>query len=133
MNKDTVLNKTEVILKFYFETGNSDFFIQQTFISESDDSNEILSELLDFCRKFQPFLIKKMSNAIQETHIHIESFYSNDELVEFYNNLLIQIGGEISYFDISCSNDVFDKLNDEQKENIEDAFDWIGNNFYNMN
>jgi len=132
MKKKRSSNKTEITLKFYFDSSNSDFFIQQKFDSKSNDSFEIISELVDFSSNLQSLLIKKMNTAIQETVIHIESFYNYDEIVEFYDNLLTQIG-EISYFDISCSLQVFNNLSDEQKENIDNAFDWMGDKISNMN
>lgn len=112
-----------VLLDCKYQDSVCEFKIKQEFCSNSEDSDEVLKELLYFIKKGSFTPLKKKSFDIEMDvnmdiyDIHFESFWNDSETSIFYDKLLNHLNGIISY-DIVCSDEIEKNLNQEQIENL---------------
>ena len=102
------------------------FKVNQEFCSESEDSDEVLNELIYFIKRgsFIPLNKKsfdyEMKNDMDICEIYFDSFWNENETSIFYDKLLTQLN-EILPYEIECSDEIIKNLNQEQKENLGDG------------
>jgi hypothetical protein len=115
-----------VILDCEYQDSVCEFKIKQEFCSESEDSDEVLNELIYFIKRGSFIPLKKKSFD-SEMHvnmdiyeIYFESFWNDNETSIFYDKLMNHLNDILPY-DIVCSDEIEKNLNLEQKENLGDG------------
>ncbi len=102
------------------------FKVNQEFCSESEDSDEVLNELIYFIKRgsFIPLNNKsfdyEMKSDMDICEIYFESFWNENETSIFYDKLMTQLN-EILPYEIECSDEIIKNLNQEQIENLGDG------------
>jgi hypothetical protein len=115
-----------VLLDCEYQDSVCEFKIKQEFCSNSDDSDEVLKELLYFIKKGSFIPLKKKSFNIEMDvnmdiyDIYFESFWNDTETSIFYDKLMNHLN-EILPYDIVCSDEIRKNLNQEQIENLGDG------------
>jgi len=64
-----------------------------------------------------------------QREVYFESFNEDQSLPEFYNELLLCLGKDF-HFEITCSDSVLERLTEDQRENVGNAFYWAEENIY---
>jgi hypothetical protein len=64
-----------------------------------------------------------------QREVYFESFNEDQSLPEFYNELLLCLGMDF-HFEITCSDSVLERLTEDQRENVGNAFYWAEENIY---
>ena len=89
----------------------------------------------DFDRDLNIGIVKRSINELNlegkdvQREIYFESFNEDQSLPEFYNDLLLCLGMDF-YFEITCSDSVLERLTNDQRENVGNAFYWAEENIY---
>jgi hypothetical protein len=115
-----------VTLDCKYQDSVCEFKIKQEFCSESEDSDELLNELIYFIKRgsFIPLNKKSFDNEMKCDmdifEIYFESFWNDDETSIFYDKLMNQLNDILSY-EIECSDEIIKNLNQEQIENLGDG------------
>jgi hypothetical protein len=115
---------TKLSFKTFFEIDSSEFIVKQDFEKPNyqyEDADELVSEVSDFLNKFSKFLNKEYQDSIQKIEIEIVSISQKEIIEEFYDKLTLKLG-YLSYFEISCSEQVKKGLNKSQIEDIDDVY-----------
>ena len=115
-----------VLLDCEYQDSLCEFKIKQEFCSESEDSDDVLNELIYFIKRgsFTP-LKKKTFDREMSVHmdiydIYFESFWNDNETSIFFDKLMNHLNEILSY-DIVCSDEIQKNLNQEQIENLGDG------------
>lgn len=124
MQKRTVIR---IVTRGYrFGMVSDEFTLTQTINSIESDfetlSDVVKSELISIQLSSQ-----HLTQWDVQRNVFFESFGGDSKDVpKFFNQLLLSVG-EDYYFEIKCSPEVEEHLTQEQKENIECAFEWMDN------
>lgn len=115
-----------VILNCEYQDSVCEFNIKQEFCSKSEDSDEVLKELLYFINRgtFSPLKKKSFDSELYVNmdiyDIYFESFWNDKETSIFYDKLLNHLNDILPY-DIVCSDEIQKNLNLDQMENLGDG------------